>query len=194
MEHELRSALKDKRTSLTKQLQAEKSKKIIETVENSKAYKHAKNIGTYHSVKGEANPADLIHKAQREKAEKVFYLPVLSSDKQQGLLFGQLTPTTKFKNNRFAILEPIFEESDLVSGEQLDLVLIPLLGFDKNGNRLGMGGGFYDRCFAFKKDKKNKTILMGFAYDFQEIDELKPETWDVRLDLIATETQLIDLR
>lgn len=194
MEHEFRTSLKEKRSSLSKQLQAEKSQHITKTVKGSEAYRHAKNIGTYHSVKGEADPADLITENQRENTNKIFYLPVLSSDKQQGLLFGQLTTATKFKNNRFSIPEPIFEESGLVSGEHLDLVLVPLLGFDKNGNRLGMGGGFYDRCFAFKKNKPNKTLLMGFAYDFQELDKLKPENWDVRLDLIATETQLIDLR
>ncbi len=194
MEHELRIPLIEKRISLSKQIQSEKSQKIIETVKESEAYLHAKNIGSYYSVRGEADPADLITQTQRENTNKVFYLPVLSSDKQQGLLFGQLTPTTKFKYNRFSIPEPIFKESDLVNGEQLDLVLVPLLGFDKNGNRLGMGGGFYDRCFAFKKNKPNKTLLMGFAYDFQEIDKLTPESWDIRLDLIATETQLIDLR
>ncbi|MEB8430719.1 5-formyltetrahydrofolate cyclo-ligase [Cocleimonas sp. KMM 6892] len=194
MEHQLRDSLKIKRSSLSKQSQGKKSRKIVETVISSDAYQHAKKIGTYYSVKGEADPADLIKLGQKEATNKTFYLPVLSSDKQQGLLFGELTPNTKFENNRFSIPEPIFEESDLISGEQLDFVLVPLLGFDKNGNRLGMGGGFYDRCFAFKKSTQNKTLLMGFAYDFQEIDELTPENWDVRLDLIATETQLIDLR
>ncbi len=155
---------------------------------------YASKIGTYYSVRGEADPANLITEVKKESSNKSFYLPVLSSDKQQGLLFGQLTSNTEFKKNKFSIPEPIFQESDLLSGEHLDLVLVPLLGFDKHGNRLGMGGGFYDRCFAFKKQKKNTTLLMGFAYDFQEIDKLSPESWDVRLDLIATETQLIDLR
>ncbi len=195
MEHPLRASLKDKRTSLSKKLQAEKSKNIIETVKKSEAFQNAINIGIYYSVKGEADPADLITEAKKENSNKAFYLPVLSADKQQGLLFGQLTPTTKFKNNRFSIPEPIFEKSDLVTGEQLDLVMVPLLGFDINGNRLGMGGGFYDRCFAFKKNKTDTTtLLMGFAYDFQQIDKLTPESWDVKLDLVATETQLIDLR
>ncbi len=155
---------------------------------------NAKSIGTYYSVRGEADPANLIAEAKKEKTNKEFYLPVLSTDKQQGLLFGQLTPNVEYKNNKFSIPEPIIKENDLVNGEHLDLILVPLLGFDKKGNRLGMGGGFYDRCFAFKKHKKNTTLLMGLAYDFQEIDKLKPESWDVRLDLIATETQLIDLR
>ncbi len=194
MEHEFRTSLKEKRTSLSKEIQTEKSQNIVETVKSCEAYLYASKIGTYYSVRGEADPANLITEVKKESSNKSFYLPVLSSDKQQGLLFGQLTSNTEFKKNKFSIPEPIFQESDLLSGEHLDLVLVPLLGFDKHGNRLGMGGGFYDRCFAFKKQKKNTTLLMGFAYDFQEIDKLSPESWDVRLDLIATETQLIDLR
>ena len=194
MEHEIRASLKEKRASLSKDTQTKNSQNIVETVKSCEAYLDASRIGTYHSVRGEADPANLITEAKKESSNKSFYLPVLSLDKQQGLLFGQLTSNTEFKNNRFDIPEPIFKESDLVNGEHLDLVLVPLLGFDKNGNRLGMGGGFYDRCFAFKKQKKNTTLLMGFAYDFQEIGKLTPESWDVRLDLIATETQLIDLR
>ncbi len=193
MEHILRTSLKEKRASLSKTEQAEKSHRVVETVCSSKAYLQAKNIGIYHSVRGEADPSELIPLAKKEDTHRTFYLPVLSKDKQQGLLFGELTATTQFKNNRLSIPEPVFEEHNLINGETLDLVLVPLLGFDKNGNRLGMGGGFYDRCFAFKKNKPNKPLLMGFAYDFQEIDELIPESWDVQLDLIATESQLITL-
>ena len=136
MEHELRASLKEKRTSLSKKAQTDKSQNIIETVKSSEAYLHASKIGTYYSVRGEADPESLITEAKKESFNKTFYLPVLSSDKQQGLLFGQLTSNTEFKNNKFSIPEPIFKESDLVNGEHLDLVLMPLLGFDKHGNRL----------------------------------------------------------
>ena len=68
---------------------------------------------------------------------------------------------------------------------------MPLLGFDLKGNRLGMGGGYYDRCLAFKKSKVKKPILLGFAYDFQQVDLLSAEPWDIGLDAIATESQFI---
>lgn len=195
MEHELRTTLKEKRAALTRENQTQKSHNIVKTVKTSEAYLNSSKIGIYHSVKGEADPKELITEAIHDKSDKTFYLPVLASNKQQGLLFGQLTQDTKFKDNKFGIPEPEFDEDKLVKGDYLDLVLVPLLGFDKNGNRLGMGGGFYDRCFAFKKKQQQNTpLLMGFAYDFQEIDSLSPESWDVGLDLVATETQLIDLR
>ncbi len=70
---------------------------------------------------------------------------------------------------------------------------MPLLGFDAEGNRLGMGGGYYDRSFAFKQSHINTPILLGFAYDFQQVDTLTPEPWDIRLDIIATENHLVYL-
>jgi len=96
--------------------------------------------------------------------------------------------------NRFNITEPI-DQSATVTAEQLDAVLVPLLGFDQMGNRLGMGGGFYDRSFEFRIKSATKTpVLIGVAYDFQQLDNLPAEPWDVPLDIIITETGVIDRR
>ena len=68
---------------------------------------------------------------------------------------------------------------------------MPLLGFDRSGNRLGMGGGFYDRSLAYKQQRPEKRpVLMGFAYDFQEVESLLAEPWDIGLDWIAMESDL----
>jgi 5-formyltetrahydrofolate cyclo-ligase len=71
---------------------------------------------------------------------------------------------------------------------------VPLLGFDRHGHRLGFGGGYYDRSFAFLRDleRPSKPLLVGIGYASQEIDSLAPEDWDVRLDYVATERELID--
>ena len=73
---------------------------------------------------------------------------------------------------------------------------MPLLAFDRRGNRLGYGGGYYDRSFAFLKDQLRPTepLLVGIAYDFQELPEIAPERWDIALDFIATDRELIDCR
>lgn len=193
MKQDLRSQLKTKRSGLSADLQQQKSAKIVAIVRTSEAFKQATNIGYYHSVRGEADPAGVFELTLSAENHKRFYLPVLSPNENQGLLFGEVTADTQFENNRFSIPEPVFNQKKLVTGESLDLVLVPLLGFDSNGNRLGMGAGFYDRCFAFKKSGIAKPLLMGFAYDFQQVDRLVPEEWDVRLDLIATEAQLIQV-
>jgi 5-formyltetrahydrofolate cyclo-ligase len=72
----------------------------------------------------------------------------------------------------------------------LDLVLTPLVGFDHKGNRLGMGGGYYDRSFAFLLRRQNwkKPRLVGLAYDFQQLDKLPAKNWDVPLTAVATDT------
>jgi len=193
MKQDLRSQLKNRRSKLPADLQQIKSANIVTIIRKSDPFKQATNIGFYHSVRGEADPAELFNSTISSDKPKRFYLPVLSPNQNQGLLFGEFTAETQFENNKFSIPEPIFNQEEVVTGESLDLVLVPLLGFDSHGNRLGMGGGFYDRCFAFKKTGIAKPLLMGFAYDFQQVDELVPEDWDVRLDLIATESQLIQV-
>jgi 5-formyltetrahydrofolate cyclo-ligase len=77
---------------------------------------------------------------------------------------------------------------------ELELVLVPLLGFDRRGRRLGYGGGYYDRSFAFLKAgaRPREPLLVGVAYAFQEVPQLRAEPWDVTLDFIATEHELID--
>ena len=85
--------------------------------------------------------------------------------------------------------------ADLLAPADLDVVLVPLLGFDRRGHRLGFGGGYYDRSFAFLNGRTDvgKPVLVGVAYSTQEIATLDEQPWDVRLDYVATERELIDL-
>jgi 5-formyltetrahydrofolate cyclo-ligase len=75
--------------------------------------------------------------------------------------------------------------------QQLDAVIVPLLGFDNNGNRLGMGGGYYDRSFAFRKQRRawRRPLLIGVAYSFQQVDAIQTEPWDIPLDAVITEQE-----
>ena len=78
--------------------------------------------------------------------------------------------------------------------DDIDLVLVPLLGFDRRGNRLGAGAGYYDRSFAFLKEKPRpaQPLLVGIGYHFQELPQLTPQPWDVALDFVATDRELIE--
>ncbi|MCK5667158.1 MAG: 5-formyltetrahydrofolate cyclo-ligase [Thiotrichaceae bacterium] len=184
---DIRKVLLLKRKQLTKQEQQQKSELITNRIKQSDTYKQAKKIAFYHAVRGEADPSSLMDN------EKQFYLPILSSNKDQGLVFAPIDQNTQYKNNQFSIPEPMVAPEDFINAESLDLVIMPLLGFDLKGNRLGMGGGYYDRSFAFKKTRVKKPVLVGFAYDFQQVDALTAESWDVGLDAIAIESQFIDL-
>jgi 5-formyltetrahydrofolate cyclo-ligase len=96
--------------------------------------------------------------------------------------------------NRFGIPEPQLPAAQQWQPEALDAVLVPLLAFDRHGNRLGSGAGYYDRSFAFLGTRRPRPapLLIGVAYAMQEVERLAIEPWDVPLDYIATEAELIE--
>ena len=125
-----------------------------------------------------------------------FYLPVLSPYKPHGLVFVRWNKHTRFKNNRFNIPEPLIKRNQMKAARHLDLVVMPLLAFDAAGSRLGMGGGFYDRSFAFKQrmQRSQKPHLTGIAYEFQRVESLTRQDWDIPLDAICTEAGISSFR
>lgn len=190
----LRTNMLEKRKNHSLDLQKKKSSLIIKQLTNTNAYQEANSIALYHAVRGEAKPESL-----RLNPDKYFYLPVLSNKNNEGLTFAPATRDSKYKNNQFNIPEPFCDAEDYFPAEDLDIVLMPLLGFDLQGKRLGMGGGYYDRCFSFKKNNEtiiNKSayktpLLIGYAYDFQEVENIREDPWDVALDAIVTESRFI---
>jgi len=118
------------------------------------------------------------------------YAPVLSEGNT--LRFAPFDDHTTMTGNKFNIKEPDVISSDYLMPAELDAVLVPLVGFDKSRNRMGMGGGFYDRSFAHRNKAAGKPFLIGVAYDLQQVDSVYPDWWDVKLDVIVTESQVID--
>ena len=96
------------------------------------------------------------------------------------------------KKNRFNILEPLVDPSEFISADQLDFVVTPLVGFDERCNRIGVGGGFYDRTYAFLNEPGQiKTVqLFGFAFELQKLPTIQPQEWDIRLDAVVTESHI----
>jgi 5-formyltetrahydrofolate cyclo-ligase len=96
--------------------------------------------------------------------------------------------------NRFGIPEPADASETIVAAESLELVLVPLVGFDRRGHRLGMGGGYYDATFAFlsQGERPRVPLLVGIAYAFQELPALEARDHDVHLDYVCTERELIE--
>lgn len=190
MKDSLRAPLIQARKKLSTSEVSEKSKSIVKTIVESDYFKSSHNIAFYHAVNGEADPQALLSSVGKNQ-QKQFYLPVLSKKLSQGLVFAPFSQKTIFKNNKFSIPEPVIESDKTRNANELDLIIVPLLGFDRKGNRLGMGGGYYDRSLSFRLNNKNKPVLIGFAYKFQELDNITHEPWDVKLDFIATEDELI---
>jgi len=118
------------------------------------------------------------------------YLPVISDYSNHQMEFFRYQQNTPMHNNRFGIPEPINEEK--ISVDLLDIIFLPLTAFDLQGNRLGMGGGFYDRALAEVSD--SKPILVGLAYDFQEFPACPVERFDHSIQMIMTPTRVIHFK
>ena len=116
-------------------------------------------------------------------------LPVLSDD---GLRFAPWRPGEPLASNRFGIPEPAVSADALLEPSRMALVLVPLVGFDAHGRRLGMGGGWYDRAFAYRNEAsgdraRHPPWLVGTAFASQQVEALEAESWDVALDAVCTE-------
>lgn len=144
-------------------------------------------MALYLPADGEIDPRPLLREAQ--KRGKATYLPVLKAWPPTRMVFQRLRPGERLVRNRFRILEPRANQSQQRPVWTLDLVLLPLVGFDEEGGRLGMGGGFYDRSLAYRARRKNwqKPTLLGLAHECQKVDRLPLASWDVRLQATVTD-------
>ena len=116
----------------------------------------------------------------------VYCLPVLGDDER--LRFAPWRPGDDLVSNRFGIPEPDVGPGSLLDARQMAMVVLPLVGFDERGRRLGMGGGWYDRSFAFRLDQPAPPWLVGAGFAVQQLPALEPEPWDVPLDAVCSET------
>jgi 5-formyltetrahydrofolate cyclo-ligase len=147
----------------------------------------SRRIAVYLPNDGEIDPVPFM--ARLWKMHKTCYLPILSRLQHDRLWFAPFTQKTPLAANRFGILEPVTPARSWVRAQELDLILMPLVGFDMHGNRLGMGGGFYDKSLAFLRQRTrwHKPHLIGLAHDFQRVKKLEACAWDVPLQAVATD-------
>ena len=177
----LRYELRQKRKQLTNTQQSDAAHDVLNQFLDALSPTPHSHLALYLTNDGEISPAEICQWCWSNNMN--VFLPVLNG---QALIFARYTQTSQWQENRFGILEPI--DSTPLSGEQMDYVLMPLVGFDKKGDRLGMGGGFYDRTF---EHKARRTTLIGLAHDCQEVEELPTASWDVPLAGILTPTRFI---
>jgi 5-formyltetrahydrofolate cyclo-ligase len=143
----------------------------------------SEHIACYWACQNEMNTGPLIEAIWQ--ANKICYLPILRTD---GLLhFVRYNENDSLKKNKFAIPEPN-NVSRLINPLNLELIITPLVAFDLQGHRLGMGGGYYDRTLAFKQEMPHsKPIILGLGYAAQEAPLLPADPWDIILDMILSE-------
>ncbi|WOG27441.1 5-formyltetrahydrofolate cyclo-ligase [Endozoicomonas sp. 8E] len=183
----LRKQLRSNRQSLSAEQQLAAAKKLSSVVCSSEAFRHSQHIALYLANDGEIDPGFIAEVIWEQ--DKFCYLPVLDQKQPEKMYFQLYRPNTRMVENRYGIAEPELDLEKTVKAEALDLVLMPLTGFDEQGNRLGMGAGYYDRTFAFLENR-SKPILMGLAHECQKVSSIPAADWDVPMKSIATEKQL----
>ena len=183
-----RKELRLRRKQLTSDYRESASLKIAENLIGSGILSTSKNIATYLRNDGEVDPLYISKNHTFESCN--FYIPIINDQHDRTLKFGKYDQNHQFKKNKYGINEPV--DPNIVSIALLDAVLFPLVGFDRNGNRIGMGGGFYDKTFEFvATKKKNKLKLIGLGFSIQETSNIPNRAWDLPLQYIVTEKEFI---
>lgn len=185
----LRAEFRNRRRALPTQAQERAAEALKRNLACTHEIRCASRIAFYVAQDGEIDPAHLMTWCLN--AHKRCYLPVLAPGHHDGFLwFGRVRIGDRLEINRFGIPEPVEAVEPRLCPWTLDVVLLPLVAFDGHGHRLGMGGGFYDRSLDFAH-RFRRPWLVGLAHDCQRARSLPADAWDVPLDAIATDRELL---
>lgn len=186
--HELRRHLRKNRNAIPAAERRQAAEHLMQIALQEKLFSRRQHIGFYIAFEAEMDLMPLLNAALWR--EKTAYLPVVPQRFQRQLKFSKLTPKPNWYLNRFGIREHWSPRH--VRARQLDLLFVPLVGFDEYGYRLGMGGGFYDASLAYLKRRRGwrKPYLVGVGYECQKVDKVPHDPWDVPLDAVITEQRL----
>lgn len=185
---ELRAELRHARRSIPPAERARCARRVALIAERSGLLPPAQRIGLYLALPEELETTALLARARRRGCR--IYLPRIdAAPESRSMQF--VSAAGRARRNRFGIREP--SGAALPSARMLDVLFVPLVGFDRSGNRLGMGGGYYDRALAFTRSHAlaQRPLLVGLAYARQELDHLQCTAHDVPLDIVITERGLI---
>ncbi len=181
--NELRQQKRKARAALSEAQLGLAADHLFMNVVAQEVFVKAQRIGAYTAVNGEISLDPVIDFALKQGKE--IYLPNLD---QQALRFARYFDGQTMRLNKFRIPEPDVDDSEMLSPRELDLVLVPLAVFDAYRNRIGMGGGYYDRSFEFRRlEAQRKPVLMGVAHELQRVEKIEPQSWDVRLDMVISD-------
>ena len=180
--------MRRKREGLSPVEQSAAAVGLLDQLKTIPEFLEAGNIAMYIANDGEIDPVEAMHWCWSN--DKTVYVPVIPEGAGRNLAFAELRSDTRFTENRFGIREPDVPMETMLPSHQLDLVLLPLVAFDAKGNRVGMGGGYYDKTFEFLKDRlQDKPKLVGLAHELQRVETIAAEQWDIPLSVVVTNAQ-----
>lgn len=182
----IRKEIRQKRRALTADQQAHFAEQAAARMLGFAPVVEAKSVAVFLSFDGELDTRPLIEGLWR--AGKQVYLPVLHPFSPGNLLFLRYLPDSLLATNRLKILEPALDVRHVLPLDRLDVLITPLVAFDRTGQRLGMGGGFYDR--TLQNWRAHGFLPIGYAHDCQQVESLPVQEWDIPLPVVVTPTKI----
>lgn len=169
---------------MSNQQRAAASEKICKRVIATREFYASKTVGCYLPMADEVDTRLIVETAWR--ANKRIFVPVLRGKGQ--MFFCELRVETELVRSRFGIWEPI--RGFLIAPGKLDIVVTPTVAFDDDGHRIGMGGGYFDRCFSFLRCRRLwiRPKLLGVAFHCQKVEKIAPNPWDIPLYRVITDS------
>tara|TARA_Y100001936_G_scaffold61778_1_gene60773 strand:+ start:53 stop:634 length:582 start_codon:yes stop_codon:yes gene_type:complete len=186
----LRKEISLKRKNLSKKERLDSEESLVQLWESvGDSYKKNK-VALYWPNNGEVATNALISYFFSNGSK--CFLPVISNNEENKLIdFALFEEQSRLVKNRFGIPEP--NKSKIIDLNQLDIIFLPCVCFDSRGNRIGMGGGFYDKTLSYLSKKENTKLII-LAYDFQEVESCLPESHDIKADACLTPNQYLNFK
>jgi len=181
----LRCILRQRRQSLSPEAQGRARQRAAALAVTLPQWAKARHVALYCAADGEIGTADIAERCHGDGIQ--VYLPVMGA--ARSLVFARWNPDDELIRNSFGVFEPA-PGAPLCPVSKLDIIFLPLVGWDKVGRRLGMGAGYYDRVLA----EVSGPLLIGLAHQVQEVDEVPTDPWDISLDAIITDTAIYHRR
>jgi 5-formyltetrahydrofolate cyclo-ligase len=190
---QLRKTYRQRRNLLNQEQQAEASQQLVYILSKAMEIHNVtpKVIACYLCQDGEVDLTPFIQSCWDQQIQ--ICLPILHPFSKGHLLFVNYVPESKMRPNKYGILEPQLSVIETRQLKDIDVICTPLVAFNHKGNRLGMGGGYYDRTLSTCMKNTQRPSLIGIAHDCQESQTLPSESWDIPMDMIVTPTRLITL-
>lgn len=189
--NEIRRRIRRRRRALSADDRQRAAARVTAVLGGLNVFRAARRVAIFSASGGELDLVPAMH----HYPGKQYYLPVVPPPGRRRMRFARLEPRTSFRRNRYGILEPDVPAGSLATALELDLVLAPLVAFDRRGGRLGMGGGYYDATFAFLASRRcwRQPKLVGVAYSFQEVPHIEREPWDIPVSAVVTERGVLSV-
>ncbi len=195
----LRRDLRARRRGITGKAAEQASLEATARLMTTRAWQRARRIALYLPADGEIDTLPIMLAAWQQR--KTVYLPVIrppasglgggGAARTAGhLIFRRYCAGEPLRPGLLGIPEPLRGISPVIALAQLDLLIMPLVGFDASGYRLGMGGGFYDRTLA-NRSATRRPVRIGMGYDVQKVDELPVDPWDIAMDACVTNREIV---